>query len=172
MNEYLTEEFLEKVLRQIFPNTTFIRDRQVPKSGLRTRPDFRNDGLNLIVEFDGDQHYRNVSKIKREKKKTDTYTAMGYKVVRIPYFIQISTDTIKHLFDIDLDYEQTYPHGYISDKVILPADYCEIGIQKFLADLNRFDYVKNDIIDSLKKKIDDLVDIELVVPPSLYYLIN
>jgi very-short-patch-repair endonuclease len=172
MTNYLTEERLEMVLGELFPNVTFIRDRQVPNSGLQTRPDYRNDDLKLIVEFDGDQHYRNVQKIKREQEKTDRYSQMGYKVVRIPYFIQISTETITHLFDINLSYNQTYPHGFISKTVIMPADFCEIGIQKFKSDLKRFDYLQADILNSLKQKVEILGDKELVLPPSLYDLIN
>lgn len=172
MTEYLTEERLENVLGQLFPDVTFIRDRQVPDSGLQTRPDYRNDNLKLIVEFDGDQHYRNVQKIKREQEKTDRYTQIGYKVVRIPYFIQISTETVKHLFDLNLQYIQTYPHGFISKTVIMPADFCELGIQKFKADLKRFDYIKVDILNSLKQKVEVLGDKELVLPPSLYDLIK
>ena len=167
MKDYLTEQSLKQVLIQIYPDSTFIHNRQVPESGLRTRPDYRSEDLKLIVEFDGDLHYRSVQKIKREKEKTKAYTSMGYKVVRIPYFVQISTQTIKELLDINFDYEQTFPHGFISETAMLPADFCELGIQKFKDDLSRFNYIRSDIIKSLKHKIDILGDRELVLPPSL-----
>jgi len=172
MTEYLTETILGRELKIIFPDTTFIHDKTVPNSGLKTRPDYRSQELKLIVEFDGDQHYRTVQKIKREEKKSDTYRQMGYKVIRIPYFIQLSTQTIKNLFDKEIDYEQTFPHGFVSDKVIMPADFCEMGIRKFLTDLIQFDYIKGDIVESLKSKVKELDDEELVVPHSLNYLLD
>lgn len=172
MNEYLTEQRLALVLKELFPQNTFIHDRTVPNSGTRRRPDYRCDELMLIVEFDGDKHYKEVAKIKSEQQKDKTYSEMGYRVVRIPYFIQISSETIKYFFDFDLNWNQSYPHGFISENVILPCDYCELGIQKFLNDLNRFDFIKNDIFESLKNKISALKDYELVLPSSIKYICN
>ena len=41
---------------------------------------------------------------------------MGYKIIRVPYFVQLSSDVIKQLFGIDIDYKQIFPHGFIVDK--------------------------------------------------------
>jgi hypothetical protein len=172
MNDYLDESKLGLILNKIYPNQDFVHDKTVPNSELLTRPDYRCDNIKLIVEFDGDRHYREAKKIKTEKNKEIKYSEMGYKVVRIPYFVQMSNLIVKHLFEIDFDYKQHYPHGFISDKVILPADFCELGIKKFQADLEKFSYAKNDIIKSLKKKKDILLDKELVLPPSLFYLFD
>lgn len=169
---YLTEQLLSEVLSLICPNKEFVKDKVVPNSGVRTRPDYRNDDLMLIVEFDGNHHYQVSKKIKNEINKTKLYEEMGYNVVRIPYFIQISSQTIKHLFGVDMDYKQVFPHGFISKRVIMPADFSEMGILKFKEDLKKFNYIKPEIIKSLSEKIKTTQDIDLVIPSSLQYLVD
>lgn len=169
--KYLTEESLYLALEKIFPSEVFIRDKIVPLSNSKKRPDYRCDQLKLIVEFDGDQHYRSAKKIKSELIKDQTFQQIGYHIVRIPYFVQISSLTIEKLFGRKILFEQTFPHGFIDKKVIMPSDFCELGIKKFEKDLERFNYIKTDIINSLKEKVIELDDIELVVPSSLEYLL-
>ena len=43
----------------------------MPKSSLNTRPDYRNDELMLIVEFDGEKHYTDPNVIYRDEQKDD-----------------------------------------------------------------------------------------------------
>lgn len=169
---YLTEKFLGELLKEIFPNNEFINDKSVPNSNTRRRPDYRCDELMLIVEFDGDLHYKESGKIKSEAEKNSIYSSMGYKVVRIPYFIQLTNEIVKLLFNKDCNISYKYPHGFISDKATLPADFCEMGINKFISDLNKFKIVKQDILNSLVDKIESKKDIELVLPKSLYSLIK
>lgn len=76
------------------------------------------------------------------------------------------------MFQRTIEFKQVYPHGFIDSKASLPADFCELGIKQFLNDLKKFDYLKDDIINSLRGKIVEKKDINLVLPPSLYYLIE
>ena len=172
MSKYLNETKLGEELKIIFPNFVFIHNKCVPNSELRTRPDYRCDELKLIIEFDGDRHYREAQKIKREEEKNEAYTQMGYNVIRIPYFVQLSTEVIKNLFDKDVEYIQTYPHGFISPTVIMPTDFCELGIEKFKLDLKRFKYIETDILHSLINKVKELNDKDFVIPKSLNYLLD
>lgn len=149
---YLTEDRLYEALKIIF-KIDFIRDRQVPDSGINKRPDFRNDELKLIVEFDGERHYTNNKIQKSDMLKAKRYSDMGYKVIRLPYFVQLSSSIIKLLFDIDIDWEQQYPHGFIDEKAMLPVDYNYFGIYHFKGDLNKFEIIKSDVIQSLESKI-------------------
>jgi hypothetical protein len=121
----------------------------------------------LIVEFDGISHYQSASRILKDADKDADYESLGYKVVRIPYFIQPSTYTIKVLFGLDVDYYQVYPHGFIDKKATLPSDYCYLGIQRFKGDLLRFAWSSDEVIASLKNKVDELGNIQLVLPYSL-----
>ena len=62
----------------------------------------------------------------------------------------------------------------ISDSVydLLPCDFTMLGIEKFKKDLERFDCIKDEIIESLKIKIEKLKDKRLVLPECLYYLVE
>ncbi|MEZ4968760.1 MAG: hypothetical protein R2814_03685 [Flavobacteriaceae bacterium] len=139
---FLTERLLGDFLRIIFPEHEFVHDRIVPNSRTRKRPDYRNDDLMIIVEFDGDKHYREVSKIKSEEEKTICYSNMGYRVVRIPYFVQITLETSRLLFDLEHDYTNDYPHGFIDERAILPCDFNDL---KWL--LNDYDIMIYDFLN-------------------------
>ena len=169
---YLTEDQLGVELERIFPGYEFVHDKQVPNSNIKNRSDYRCESLKLIIEFDGYMHYNNASKIKTEEFKNITYKNMGYSVIRIPYFIQLSTKIIYELFGVIYQYQQSYPHGFVDSKALLPADFCELGILKFINDLHKFNYIYDDIIDSLVKKLNVLHDIDYILPPSIQYLIN
>jgi hypothetical protein len=103
--------------------------------------------------------------------KDSEYSNMGYKIIRIPYFIQLSHSVVKYLFNKDINITQNYPHGFIDDAALLPCDFCELGINKFSNDLNNFEFIKNDILQSIKNKIIQHNHINKVLPPSLEYLI-
>ena len=168
MPEYLTEKKLGLILNELFPNNDFIHDKAVPDSiNKRLRPDYRSDEMKIILEFDGDSHYCKSQRIKTDIIKDKDYETLGYKVFRIPYFIQMSSELIKMIFDKEIKYEQKYLNGFIDKKAVLPADFCELGIELFKKDLEKFSYCKNEILDSLKRKIQEKNDIELVVPLSL-----
>ena len=169
---FLHQNNLYEYLRIIFPNTNdWIIDKCLP--GYRFRPDYRSEQLKLIVEFDGYRHYTVSKQVKADQQRNELYYSLGYKVVRIPMFVQLTTPIIKLLFDVDVQVEQVYPHGFISDAgtLILPADFCYIGIQRFLEDLITFKIIRQDIIDSLLVKIRKLEDIDIVVPPNIKSLL-
>ena len=132
---YLTEEKLGAVLALLFPDKLWIRDQAIPNSGCTWRPDYRCDELKLIVEFDGFQHYTKTKQIVKDYRKDHVFNNLGYKIIRIPYFVQLSKEMIKHYFDIEIDEWDHYPHGFIDKKAVLPEDYCLIGVERFLDNL-------------------------------------
>ena len=137
---YLTEDSLEEFLKQIYPNKEIIRNKIVPNSNLKSRPDFRIEEEKIIVEFDVYKHYSLFETQSIDEIKYHQYTYMGYKVIRIPYFIQLSTDVIFKLFGIYLpDFEQTFPHGFIDNKALTPLDFNYNGLLKFRDDLIIFE---------------------------------
>lgn len=173
MPKYLTETNLGIILNELFPNNDFIHDKVVPNSNnKRLRPDFRSDKMKIIIEFDGDSHYCKSQRIKTDMLKDDDYKLLDYKVFRIPYFVQMSSELIKMIFNKDMKYEQKYPNGFIDKKAILPADFCELGIELFKKDLERFSFCTSEIIESLKVKVQEKNDIELVIPSSLKQIIQ
>lgn len=92
---------------------------------------------------------------------------MGYKIIRIPYFIQLSTEVIKLLFDIDIDYEQNYNHGFIDKQALLPADFNSLGIDKFVNDMVKFSICRNQVYNTLIDKIEYFNNSSMVISDIL-----
>jgi len=158
VNDGLRENTLGIILKKILPNTKWIHDKVVPELD-NTKPDYRCEELKLIVEFDGYQHYTKSKEIVRDYQKDKMRKQAGYNNIRIPYFVQLTAEVVCNLFeDYDIvldDYSKGYPHGFISDNVIYPADFCSLGVRRFTKDLQRFgDTVRNDIAKSLANKVN------------------
>lgn len=167
--EYTTENITSEIIHDLFPNTQILCNKQVPNSGIKTRPDFYIPTENLIVEFDGFQHYNSSSVILRDRRKDVRYGEMGIKVIRIPYFVQLNHHMQVHLFGRRSVIDVEYQHGFIDPKALLPADFCELGIMRFVKDLDKYEIVYNDIVHSLQLICESKL-IEEVLPPSLFFL--
>lgn len=167
---YLTEIELGKILNNIY-NEEFIHDKCIDNFH-KFRPDYRSEKQKIIVEFNGYRHYSSSTVIMNDYKKYKILEDLGYKVIIIPYFVQISTLIIKQLFNIEYKYIQQYLHGFIDDKALLPADFCYLGIQRFEKDLIDFNIISNDIILSIKNKILQSNNRYIVLPENLFYLIK
>jgi hypothetical protein len=92
----------------------------------------------------------------------------------VPYFVQFSSDVITDLFAPYCHRFapfNSFPHGFISDRALLPANFCELGLHRFKLDLERFSFLSADIVNSLRAKVDQLGDARFVVPPSMFDLI-
>jgi len=166
---YLDESSLERFLRERL-DPDVIRDKTVPDLPNRFRPDFRSQALKIIVEYDGDQHYRQAAKILKDRERDVILSNAGYRVIRIPYFVQLTGPVIRLLFGsaiADTRDFKSFPHGFIAQTVVFPADFCELGVQRFLADLTRFGCIADDIRTSLAAAVERLGDWQLVYPPSL-----
>ena len=95
------------------------------------RPDFRSERHRLIVEFDGPEHYRSAKKILGDVERDRALTCVGYRIVRIPYFVQLTHVVIATLFgEIAIHHGDflNFPHGFIAKTVVMPADFCELGL--------------------------------------------
>lgn len=178
--DYLNEYGLgENYIKPMYGNDV-ICDKQFP--GHKFRPDFRIDSQKLIVEYDGFYHYTDPKVIMFDIKKAEILNQAGYKIVRIPYFVQLtSQNIIEEVFKIhgidisNLDFTGVnyidYPQGFISDDCHLPAEYCELGINRFDGDIVTYScnpLLKEKIINPLFKSLGDktrkLGHWKLVVP--------
>jgi hypothetical protein len=171
MNNYLTQEKLGEILELIYPNGNWIFNKNLNKQ-YKYRPDYKSDIYMIIVEFNGYMHYNTSKTIIGDYKKYEIYNKLGYKVIEIPYFIQLSSSIIKLLFNKEIEYKQTYQHGFIDNKALLPSDFCYLGIERFKNDLLKFKIIENEIKESLTNRINLLKDKYLVLPEGLFYLIN
>jgi very-short-patch-repair endonuclease len=95
--DYLTEISLGRFLRERL-DADVLSDLAVPGVVRRYRPDYRSEQHRLIIEFYGDEHYRSAKKILGDAERDATFTSGGYRVVRIPYFVQLKRAVIADLF--------------------------------------------------------------------------
>jgi len=166
MSQHLTEESLGTFLPAIFPGAVFVHNRVVPETGSRIRPAYRCVEMKLVVEFDGPAHYTKPSVILKDDEYRRIFVEAGYEVVRIPYFIQLSTEVLVRLFGTSRQFKQRYPHGFVEENAVLPAEFCCLGVERFIADIELFSFIRDDILKSLEQRLAVLHDERLVYPVS------
>lgn len=151
---------LEEYLSAIFPETRdWIHNQRIPNSERLFRPDYRSKALNLIVEFDGLQHYTRPDIILKDDEKTNFYQTQGYKVVRIPYFIQLTNKVIKQLFGQDVDeqmFNEMIPSLGIKSKNT-PAYLCGAGIKRMQNEFKKFPEQLKINIEALEKENNEFL---------------
>ena len=134
---------LDEYLDVIFPNVKdWIHDKAIGKledgTYCRKRPDYRSEKLKLIVEFDGIQHYQSPEQIIKDYENTEFYESLGYKVVRIPYFIQLTNDAVEYLFNKKVK-KKLFNVKYPSlNETCGPAKLCPAGIRRMALDFLEF----------------------------------
>ncbi|MFV0501414.1 MAG: DUF559 domain-containing protein [Bacteroidales bacterium] len=155
---------LEDYLSVIYPTTIdWIHDKAIGKINgegkyYRIRPDYRSESLKQIVEFDGLQHYQNPDIIEKDAYNTNLYECFGYKVVRIPYFIQLTSKAVKTLFNIDIS-ENLFNENIPSLSVIgrnSPAYLCPAGIKRMAEEFRKFSEQYKTNIEALKQQNNTL----------------
>lgn len=146
---------LDTYLKVIFPNTNdWILDKIVPNCKRKTRPDYRSEFLKLIIEFNGLQHYQKPDIILKDREKEKCYTDLGYKVVQIPFFIQLTNKAVKTLFNVDVKeplFDESIPSLLACDKCT-PAYLCTMGIKRMAAEFLPFPEQYEVNINSMKKE--------------------
>lgn len=149
---------LEEYLEVIFPNTNdWIHDEVIGflnGEKCRLRPDYRSESLKIIIEIDGLPHYTSPSNILNDEIKNKRYEKAGYKVIRIPYFIQLSNEVVKELFDVDVNiplFDDKYTSMGIKNKNT-PAYLCPLGIKRMAKEFKKFPKQYKTNIEALKKE--------------------
>lgn len=155
---------LDKYLSVIFPDTSdWVHDKAIGllSDGTKSkkRPDYRSESLKLIIEVDGVPHYDNPEVIRNDIESTKMYEMEGYKVVRIPYFIQLSNKAVKTLFGVEVKenlFDETIPSMGIQGKNT-PAFMCPYGVKRMAKEFKKFpeQYITN--LNALKAFDDDFL---------------
>lgn len=158
---------LSDYLGAIFPNITdWVYDKQVDKNILlergatsirKYRPDARSESLDMIIEFDGLPHFQSASVVLKDIERNQYFDSIGYTTIRIPYFIQLSSENINHYFSINTNKifcEQNYsffdsPNNDFGFD-ISPQMFCCMGMNRFINLLRSLPdstkhYIKNDL---------------------------
>ena len=91
---------------------------------------------------------------------------LGYKVIRIPYWIQLDSVIMKQYFGIDVENKTEYLNGFDNTNVY-PASFCEKGVERFSRELKMLpNEIKYEVILSLRDKIKEY-EADYVIPKSL-----
>jgi len=151
---------LEDYLKVIYPTINdWIHDKalgDINGKKYLMRPDYRSENLKLIVEFDGLQHYTNPDIIENDIKNTNLYKKFGYKVVRIPYFIQLTNKAVNTLFGINVEQKlfdvETPSLSYMGRNT--PAYLCLAGVKRMKEEFGMFPEQYKTNICFLKKQND------------------
>lgn len=155
---------LDEYLSVIFPNSNdWIHDQMFGEhNGVkhRIRPDYRNDSLKLIVEFDGLPHYQDPAVIIKDDKNSEIYRQNGYKVVRIPYFIQLTNEAVEELFRVKVNeplFNVVYPSLGGIEMKHNPSCLCPEGLKRMAREFKRFPEQYEINIQSLKRMDNEVL---------------
>lgn len=147
---YLLQRKLETALRKIVGESW--SGAEVRVEGTRYRWDmvYTRSGQTVVVEFDGDEHYRDTRKIRVDRIKDRIADENGYSVVRFPYWIQLTSETLWHYFGLQAKVIQDFPHGFIDRRAKLPASFCELGVHRFKDEIVGLpEDVRDSVLESL-----------------------
>lgn len=195
--EVLKDNHMESILKKLYPNKTWIigksfkiNNNTIKIAGQRYfKPDFYNVELKIVIEIDGDaktrgNHYSNAKTAIKDKLKDQVYEKYNYKVIRIPPFVQLDSEMVKHYFNITYTeplYEVASEHGFKHPNITLPADFCELGIKRFEKELSELPQTVRDVIvETLVYRINCEIEkgsakedaLSIVLPKSLYGLVE
>jgi hypothetical protein len=149
---YLTEQKLITIFSEISKSVSFDMKTNVKIERYRGDITINNK---YLIEFDGYQHYTQSEVFIRDSYKDATWEVKSEinKVIRIPYFVQLTTETFKYYFDdllkdlsVEVEVTSNYPHGFIDKKAILPANFCSIGERRFFSEV---EYLPFSVVDSI-----------------------
>jgi len=121
IDSYLTEGKLKTALQQLLVDVWVGGQVVLPGSRRRFDMAFRSNGPTILVEYDGDEHYRHSMKIKADREKDMLALTNGFRLIRIPYWVQLDSIMARHWFGIELHIDQSFPHGFITTKHCCPV---------------------------------------------------
>jgi hypothetical protein len=169
---YLTQPKLAAALKQVV-GESWIGEEVAVAAGSRRKWDmaYRSAGGTVVVEYDGDPHYWNSIRMKIDREKDKAAADLGYRVVRFPYWIQLTSETLRHFFGLSAEIRQDFPHGFITTK-IFPASFCEMGVERFVRELRDLPSgVRLAVVQSLRDRAQEH-GVEYVLPSKLRYLVE
>ena len=162
---------LDDYLKFIFPKVNdWVFNKSVPNimdngKRCRSRPDCRSDKQRLIIEVDGTPHYKSPSIIRKDMHLKTLFEKNGYKVVRIPYFIQLTEQAVKTLFGVSVGkplFDGSRPSLGVNENN-LPAFLCPAGIERMAKEFLRFPEQYKTNIDAIEKMADpELTGVDLL----------
>jgi hypothetical protein len=166
----LTESKLITALQALLAPRSVTIQHKLPDSRYLWDGAFTHNHRLVLVEYDGDEHYRNSLKIKSDIIKTNEAINLGCQVVRIPYWVQLDTVTLKYYLDLSAKVVQDFPHGFITTQYF-PASFCELGVVRFKREFESLPAeIRQAVVNSIRERIGEH-GFNYVMPKSLRRLV-
>jgi hypothetical protein len=169
----LNETVLGEILSNLFPNENIIHNKPLPNYS-NIKPDYRIESLKLVFEFDGPNHYTEPSVIIKDRLKDDVYEREGYKLFRFPFFIQCNDMYMRVTGLIEYTNNTTvysdFPNGFITQSCNKPASFCELGLEVFKRDLDKYGACNEILMSLIMQNSRFSTDWLELLPTSLLYL--
>ena len=154
---WLQEDTLLPIIKEIYKTDNISVTKYLKIPGLRTYPDFLLENEKIIIEFQGYHHFTKKEVVYRDNYKRNFHLFSGYKLIEIPYFIQLDEDVTEKLFGIRKDFSNGFPHGFLHPKLSLPGDFCKIGYERYKNLLEFYgEKIQKDILSSLQMRANIL----------------
>lgn len=122
--------------------------------------------MKVVIEFDGVQHYTNPTIIRKDEQSYDLYSSLGYKLIRIPFFIQLSKNAVKTLFGVDVKqklFDEKYPSLGVKDGNT-PAYLCHEGLKRMAREFRMFPHQYEVNVKALREANDSFLSgVELLI---------
>lgn len=155
---------LDEYLSIIFPEIDdWLHDKTFGEHNgvkYKIRPDYRSEKLKMIVEFDGLPHYTDPENLLKDENNTKIYRDCGYKVIRIPYFIQLSNDVVEKLFGVKVNeklFDISYPSIGGFGVKRNPSFLCYEGVKRMAKEFHNFPEQYEVNLKALKAMDNDLL---------------
>jgi hypothetical protein len=165
---FLREARLAEIIGDLAPDQFAT---QFKIDGRQFRWDFKYETSKgrYLVEYDGDEHYRNTLVIRKDEEKDRVARENGFISVRFPYWLQLDSFTLARFFGLEAEIDQTFPHGFITTK-LFPASFCEKGITRFAQEYGELpSHLQKAVLSSLKDRAAKY-GAEYVLPSRLRHL--
>jgi hypothetical protein len=148
----LSEKILKEILPKIFTNCSIISQHRIKTSKKTFIVDFYIPEINLIIEFNGDRHYRQISTIERDKNLKIHCKKNKIKLANLPYWVQLTDavaiwafgDLLYNIYIKDkINLNPKFSNGFISYKCTFPADFSTDGWDLFYKEYVSFIEIEN-----------------------------
>lgn len=156
---------LDTYLQILFPSLNWVHDEicnpPIIKSNgstSRVRPDYQYSKVKVAINFDGLPHYQNPDIILKDYQQYFLYKQNGWKLIRIPYFIQLTKSACDILFSGITGYnspeKELFPENIPSIGLYnkcSPKYLCNQGIIRMAYEFHKFPKQYEINLENLKK---------------------
>ena len=93
--------------------------------------------IKIAIKLKEPKHYLFPAELIEINKNHWAANNSNYKVIEIPYFIEMSNETFEHYFGRSphVNIVSDRPSGFEDPQSVLPANYCSMGVNAFLKEI-------------------------------------